>query len=382
MSRFALMAKPVGSLCNMSCHYCYYLHADNMQDFSTLRMKDDVLEEMIRAYLTSEQGNTYAITWHGGEPTLAGIDFYEKAVALEKKYLPSGKNLWNNIQTNGLLMNDEWCEFFERNHFDVGVSIDGTGFVHNTYRNDTSGKNTYEQSAKAVALLKKHHINPDLLCTVTRETAENAKSVYAKLLSYHTGWIQFIPIVRRTKDGSLTPDSVTPELYGSFLKTVFKEWFFHDLGKANIQLFAETALTLSGKNSNVCWMNETCGNVVVVEKDGTVYSCDHFVNQDHRLGNIMTDRLVNLVTGQKQTDFGRNKRDSLSQECLSCQYLSLCHGCCPKDRFSINKDGEKQYFLCEGLKDFYDYAVPLLQKAMKLSARGYSSSEIMKISGK
>ncbi len=276
------MAKPVGSYCNMSCTYCYYLHADNMQDFSTLRMSDEVLETMIRSYLSSLACHAGSITWHGGEPTLAGLDFFAKALEIEKKYLPSGRYCWNAIQTNGLLINDDWCDFLKKNRFDVGLSIDGTKFVHNSYRSDAGGNDTYDQVLKAAERMKKHGILPDLMCTVTSETAQNAKSVYQTLRSMHTGWIQFIPIVRRDQTGNVTADSVTPQLYGKFLKTVFKEWFFHDLGKLNVQLFAETSLALSNQNANVCWLKEKCGDVIVVEKDGSVYSCDHFVDQAHK----------------------------------------------------------------------------------------------------
>ena len=378
MKQFVIMAKPVGSYCNMSCSYCYYLHAENLQDLSRRTMTEETLEQLIRSYCETCSSDVLSITWHGGEPTLAGLDFYRKAMSLEKKYLPAGKTFWNSLQTNGLLIDDAWCSFLKEHHFDVGVSIDGTRFVHDTYRNDRGGEDTYQRALSAVERLKKHGIRPDLLCTVTRETAENAKSVYRSLRSLDTGWIQFIPIVRRDTDENVTEDSVTPDLYGKFLKTVFREWFFHDLGRINIQLFAETALTLSGKPSNVCWMQKTCGNVIVCEQDGSLYACDHFVRQSHRIGSL-AEGMEKAVSSPFQTAFGLAKEKTLSARCRSCPYLEQCRGCCPKDRFLINSDGEPVYYLCEGLLAFYDYAVPLLKKAMAYSSQGKTPAQIMKL---
>ncbi len=376
MADFVVMAKPAGSLCNMRCSYCYYLHADNGS--APMHMDDEVLEKYIRSYIEAEDGDVISITWHGGEPTLAGLDFYRKAVALEKKYLPAGKQCWNNLQTNGLALNEEWCVFLRDNHFDVGVSIDGTKFVHDLYRHDAAGSGTYDRVKNNILLLKKYGIRPDLLCTVTSDTADSARAVYQALRSFDTGWIQFIPIVRRGADG-VTADSVTPEAYGRFLKTVFKEWASHDMGRVNVQLFSETSLVLAGGRPTVCWLAETCGNVLIVERDGGVYSCDHFVDRNHLLGNIMTDDLNSLVTCERQVSFGQSKKTSLCRECRECPYLRMCGGGCQKDRFGISEDGEAgRYYLCEGLKQFWSYAVPILEKAMAMSKEGIKPSAIMK----
>lgn len=375
--RFATMAKPVGSYCNMSCSYCYYLHADSGQDMHTLRMSDEVLEAYIRSYMEASSEKEISFTWHGGEPTLAGIPFFEKALSLQKKYLPAGKYCVNAIQTNGLLIDDDWCRFLKNNQFEIGLSIDGTRMIHDLYRNDAGGSDTYNRVRAALYCFEKHGIKPDLLCTVTAETAASGRSVYQTLRNYHTGWIQFIPIVRRDADGRVTADSVTPQAYGCFLKAVFQEWITHDLGKMNVQLFAETALLLSGKTSNVCWLSETCGNILIVEKDGSVFACDHFVDRDHRLGNLLETPLQEMAESAFQREFGQAKK-KLTEECRNCPWLSLCHGCCPKDRFVIREDGIGQYYLCEGLKMFYEDAVPKLQKAMELSGQGCTQSEIMK----
>lgn len=375
MTDFSVMAKPTGSLCNMQCSYCYYLNADNGS--APPRMSDDILETYIRSYIEAIDGDTISFTWHGGEPTLAGLDFYRKAIAFQKQYLPKGKQCWNNLQTNGLHLDDEWCRFLKENHFDVGVSIDGTRYIHDLYRKDTQGNGTWERVKDNILRLKKYGIKADLLCTVTSDTAQNGKSVYQALRKLDTGWIQFIPIVRRTENG-VTEDSVTPQLYGRFLKDVFREWASHDMGKVNVQLFSETALVLAGGTPNVCWLAEKCGTVLIVERDGGIYSCDHFVDQKHLIGNLKTDNLRDLINSDVQQNFGNAKRDSLVQECRACPYLKICGGGCLKDRFSVSSDGEPgQYYLCKGLLQYFDYAVPLFQKAMDYSRRGYTSAKIM-----
>ncbi len=376
MTAFTIMAKPVGSLCNMRCSYCYYLEADNGS--APMHMDDDILEKYIRSYMEEADGDVISFTWHGGEPTLAGLDFYRKAVSLQQKYLPAGKECWNNLQTNALNLTPEWCEFLKQNRFDIGVSIDGTRFLHDMYRQDAAGNNTYERIVKNIAMLKKYGIRADLLCTVTSDTARSPKAVYQTLRALDTGWIQFIPIVRRS-GGKVTEDSVTPEGYGKFLKGAFREWASHDMGKVNVQLFSETALVLAGSKPNVCWLAETCGNVLVVERDGGIYSCDHFVDRHHLVGNIMTDTFQGILAGEAQKTFGQRKKDALTAQCRECPYLKICGGGCPKDRFALSRDGEAgQYYLCEGLLQYFGYAVPLFQKAMKLSASGASSTAIMK----
>ena len=361
----------------MQCSYCYYLHTDIHRN-PEYRMRDDVLETYIRTYIEAAEDNVIPFTWHGGEPTLAGLDFYEKAVALQKKYTPAGKTCLNNLQTNGLLLDDAWCAFLKKNRFDVGISIDGTRFVHDLYRKDTAGNGTYTRVAASAERLKKAGIRPDLLCTVTEDTAQSAESVYRALRRFDTGWIQFIPIVIRDASGTAKEPSVTPESYGKFLKKVFREWMKNDIGKTNVQLIAETALVLAGKPANVCWFAETCGNVLIVEKDGGVYSCDHFTDADHYLGNITETDIGALASSQKQKAFGNAKKDTLAKQCRECPYVGICHGCCPKDRFTVNADGENVCYLCEGLKTFFEYAVPRLRKMMELSSQGKTPAQIMK----
>lgn len=378
-TQFAAMAKPVGSICNMRCHYCYYLETDEYAaKTASPVMSDKLLEEYIKQYITGNTGPAVSFVWHGGEPTLAGIDFYRRAVELQKKYLPSGWECWNNLQTNGLALDDEWCAFLAENKFDVGLSIDGSQYVHDLYRRDTAGNGTYERVRDSARRLIAHGVRPDLLCTVTSDSAKDPLSVYRGLRELGTGWMQFIPIVRRGENGEVTPDSVTPDGYGRFLNDIFDEWILNDLGKVDVQLFAETAMVLAGGEASLCWMVPTCGRVLIVEHDGNVYSCDHFVNPEHRIGNIETDSLETLINLPRQVKFGNNKRDALTAQCVKCRWRRICNGGCPKDRFAVTDDGESGlYYLCRGLHDFFDHSADRLSKLMQMRSRGMKPAAMM-----
>ena len=390
---FVIMAKPAGNACNMRCGYCYYLHTGNEKTSSPV-MTDEVLEAFIRNYIEASPGPTVSFTWHGGEPSLAGLAFYEKVTALQKRCLPEGWEVWNNLQTNGLLLDDAWCDFLKEHHFDVGISIDGTAFCHDFYRKTTTGENTYDKTAAAIRRLQERGIQPDLLCTVNAKTAQHGKEVYRSLRDLSTGWMQFIPIVVPLNVDKVTPgktpsalpvfspDSVTPEAYGSFLKDVFFEWFFHDMGRTEVQLFSETARALAGKTPTLCWMAPKCGNVLIVEKDGGIYSCDHFVEPAFRIGSVLTDDFQELLSAPFQASFGAAKQEALVDECVSCPFLGLCGGGCLKDRFVMmpaggGKTTAGQYYLCNGLKTYFSYAVPRLKDAMTLSAKGMAPDAIM-----
>ncbi len=373
-----VMVKPVGSACNMRCAYCYYLHAPGSGAGGVMPL--ETLRTMIRRYIDACPGPPVTFVWHGGEPMLAGLDFCREAVAIQKECLPEGWSCWNSLQTNGLLLDDAWCDFLSEEKFDVGLSIDGTAAIHDRYRRDAAGADTYDRAANAVRLLQRHGIQPDLLCTVTAETARAGTSVYRSLRDLDTGWMQFIPIVVRDGNGGVTDASVQPDAYGRFLREVFSQWFYHDLDRTEVQLFSEMAMVLAGQPAQLCWMQETCGRALVIEKDGSVFSCDHFVRPEHRIGSVITDSLSALVDGPVQRDFGERKRSGLTDHCRRCPHLALCHGGCPKDRFGTAPDGEAgQYYLCGGLRTFFDYAVPRLRSAMALSARGTPRQEIMEV---
>ncbi|MCL2060810.1 MAG: SPASM domain-containing protein [Oscillospiraceae bacterium] len=444
---FTVMAKPVGALCNLDCGYCYYKSpARNSDEAKVERTNDEapgaydgekklsvhmsegapgahmrvgLLEAFVRDYIKSSTGPNIYFTWHGGEPVLAGLDFYRAAVRLQDKYAPNGWRCINNIQTNGTLLDDEWCAFLAENRFEVGLSLDGTQWAHDTWRMDRSGGGSYEAAAAAVHRLKSYGINPDLLCTVTPQTAADPLGVYRALKDMGTGWVQFIPIVRRGEDGadgtSALPvaGSVSPDDYGAFLCTVFDEWISHDLGKTDVQLFAESARVLAGDEAGLCWMAPECGRVLIVERDGGVYSCDHYVYPEYKIGDISDnnnnsdnagsqgslrskgnknsfrslgskaslrsqDSLRSLVDSPTQRRFGESKRTSLPSQCLACEWLALCNGGCPKDRFASTQDGEPGLnYLCGGLKRFFSHAEKPLKQMVELSSQRMTPEAIM-----
>ena len=376
---FVVMAKPVGPVCNLECTYCYYLDTASLYSRPhRFRMSDSMLETYVRQYIAASPGPVVHFVWHGGEPTLAGLDFYRRAFALQQHYLPDGWTCWNNLQTNGTLLDEEWCSFLADAHFDVGLSIDGTRWLHDASRKDRRGRGTYERAVAAVRRLQARGIQPDLLCTVTSAVAEDPLSVYRALRNLNTGWLQFIPIVRRGPDGQVTPESVTAEAYGDFLCSVFDEWVHNDLGRLNVQFFAEMSLLWSGGTANACWMAPTCGRVLVVEHDGGVYACDHFVTAEHRIGDLETSHLGALVDAPLQRRFGDDKQDQLPAQCRSCSWLTACNGGCPKDRFALADDGEPRLnYLCNGLRRFFAHVEQPLKQVIERSAQGMRPVDIM-----
>ena len=375
----AVMAKPVGSRCNMRCTYCYYLEKGQYSESKRqTRMSFDLLEKLIRQTIAASPGPVVSFTWHGGEPTLAGMDFYKKALELERKYLPKGKEVWNNLQTNGLLLNEGWCRFLKENRFDVGLSIDGSEEIHDANRHLVNGEGTFSRVRGAIRRLREAGLEPDLLCTVNEVSQARPLEVYRALRDTGCPWVQFIPVVIRGAAGGAEAGSVSPEGYGRFLTTVFDEWVTHDLGILDVQLFAEMARIMAGGQASLCWMSPDCGHVLIVEEDGAVYSCDHFVDPAHRLGTLREGSLGRMAGGEFQRAFGNAKRDALTAECRACPWLRFCNGGCPKDRFGTSAEGQPgQYWLCPGLKAFFAHAEPILERVMAMSAEGKKPPEIM-----
>ena len=379
---FVVMAKPVGSRCNLACDYCYYSGIENSArttgSDSLYCMTGELLELFIRQYIEASEGPEVHIVWHGGEPALAGLDFYRRAVELEKRYLPEGWFCRNNLQTNGVLLDEKWCGFIAEERFDVGLSIDGAAWLHDQHRKDHGGKGSYKNAAAAIRCLQAHGVQPDLLCTVTSSAAGNPLEVYRALREFDTGWIQFIPIVRRDGEGRLTKDSVTANGYGDFLSVIFDEWALNDIGRLDVQLFAEAARVWSGGAAGLCWMAPTCGRAVIVEMDGGVYSCDHYVYPKYRIGDIKTSHLRDLVDLPVQAAFGDKKRENLSRQCLDCPWLSVCNGGCPKDRFVMDEGGGHNLnHLCAGLRQFFSHAHPIAMRILGLARRGFPPAAIM-----
>ncbi|MCL1915025.1 MAG: anaerobic sulfatase maturase [Eubacteriaceae bacterium] len=360
----------------MKCSYCYYLGTkDTHTQSSAAKMDYKTLEAFTKDYIQSNPGPLIQFSWHGGEPLLAGLAFFEKAVELQAKYLPPGFECWNNIQTNGLLIDNEWCKFFKKAGFDVGVSIDGVEALHDENRKDNSGNPTRKRAASAIKRLMSHGIQPDLLCTVNPANAEDPLGTYRALKAFRTGWVQFIPIVIKL-DGSVSEDSVDAVKYGNFLVEVFREWVANDVGKLDVQLFAEISLALLNKGPSVCWMSETCGRVVVVESDGSVFSCDHFVDSAHHIGNINERTLASIVSSTAQTGFAMAKKNSMPKQCQGCQWLRVCNAGCPKD-WIAGADGEISNALCAGYKIFFSACMPVLEMAAMQRAKGIAPLTIM-----
>ena len=370
---FSVMAKPVGSRCNLRCSYCYYLPTPHL---GSHRMSDETLERFIASYINASPSSQVSFVWHGGEPTLAGLDFFRRAVELQKQQLPKGWTCWNNLQTNGVLLDDDWCAFLAAERFDVGLSIDGTALIHDKYRPDALGGGSYQDAAAAVRRLQAHRVQPDLLCTVTSSAAAEPLAVYRSLRSFGTGWIQFIPIVSQHEAQVPTPGCVSGVEYGSFLCDIFDEWVLNDLGRLDVQLFAETSRILAGGEAGLCWMAPTCGRALVLEADGGVYSCDHYVRGEYLLGNIADMPLGELADSPVQLHFGEEKRASLPSKCLSCQWLRFCNGGCPKDRLPDEPSvGVNQ--LCDGLAKFFSHAIPALKFVAAQANSGVAPAEIM-----
>jgi len=375
---FVVMAKPVGPICNLECGYCYYLAKTGLFPRGEhFRMSSEVLESYISSFIAASPGPTVHFGWHGGEPTLAGIEFYRQVVEAQKRHQPAGWRCLNNIQTNGTLLDEQWCSFLAEQQFAVGLSIDGPASMHDASRPDRHGRPTHERAMRGLRLLRAAGIEPDVLCTLNALTAAHPREVYRFFLDQNVQWVQFLPVVERVPGGGVSERSVTPEAMGEFLCTVFDEWVRYDLERIGVQNFLECFLVVSGKPANLCVMSKTCGQVLAMEHDGSVYSCDHFVDPAHRLGQVTSDALADLVTSPRQVAFGKAKHDALPDRCRECPVGFLCHGGCPKDRFSNRAEGDASLnYLCDGYQRFYSHILPYLARMASLARQGRPIFEI------
>ncbi len=376
---FVVMAKPIGPVCNLRCDYCYYLQKKSLfPSTERFRMRPEVLEAYIRSFIAESPGPVVHFVWHGGEPTLAGIDFFKRAVELQARYTPEGWQSLNNLQTNGTRLDTQWCSFLAENNFTVGLSIDGPERLHDAYRTDIRGEGSHLRVMRGLKELRAHGIEPDVLCTLNSRNAQFPSEVYHFFLDQKVRWLQFLPVVSRLGDGSVAPWSVAPEAMGDFLSKVFDEWIRHDLGRIGIQNFLECLLVVGGRPANICIMSETCGRVLAIEHDGGTYSCDHFVNPSNHLGNLMTDSLGELIESPRQKAFGEAKKESLPRYCTQCPVLFLCNGGCPKDRFTQTPDGDDGLnYLCEGYRSYYGHLQPYLEKILGFYQKGMSAENVM-----
>ena len=371
-----VMLKPAGAHCNLACKYCYYLEKNNLyQNSHRHLMSDEMLEQFTREYIEAQTMPQVLFTWHGGEPLMRSIDFYKKALALQKKYA-NGKQIDNVIQTNGTLLTDEWCEFFAQNHWLVGISIDGPQEYHDHYRVTPAGKPSWEKVMQGIQLLKKHRVEWNAMAVVNAYNAEHPLEFYHFFRDNGCQYLQFTPIVERLtehEDGrtlaSLADDreipladaSVTPQQWGNFLCTIFDDWVRHDVGKTFVEIFDCTLANWMGVLPGICAYSKECGHAGVMEHNGDVYSCDHFVFPEYKLGNIREQSLIDMLYGEKQQAFSRLKHTSLPRQCKECDMEFACHGECPKNRFEKDKYGEPGLnYLCQGYYQYYSHVAPYM----------------------
>ncbi|MBF0366150.1 MAG: anaerobic sulfatase maturase [Oligoflexia bacterium] len=398
-----LMAKPSGASCNLQCQYCFYLEKQLLYANATPtppRMGDQVLEAYIKQSILCNCNNPAGIlfTWQGGEPTLMGLDFFRRALSLEKKYAEE-RPICNSFQTNGTLLDDEWCAWFAENRFLVGLSLDGGEAIHNRYRVGTDGRPSFEQTLRALKLLQKHGVEYNVLASVAHHTAAFALEVYRFFKQQGVEFIQFSPIVERLPDPwaqnlglkfaapprldrskktstPTTTESVESKAYGDFLISIFEEWVRHDVGKIFVMNFEWTLFNCIGGDGAICYLSKECGNALIVEHNGDLYSCDHFVYPQYKLGNILSDDVQKLVNSPKHQEWGRRKESMLPKRCKECEVLFICRGGCPKDRLS---DGLN--YLCSGYKAFYNHTAKYMKAFQQLMKYNLPLENIMRAIG-
>ena len=379
---FQIFAKPVGAICNLDCHYCYYLKNEQFYPKGSFRMPDDVLEKYIVQTIEATPTPVIRFSWHGGEPTLLGLDFFQKIVSLQKKHQPSERKILNGIQTNGVTLNDAWCRFFKDEAFHVGISVDGPQELHDRYRVTKGQISTHKQVMQGYRLLRQHRIPVDLLCVVHDLNVRYPTAVYRFFKEIGAEYLTFLPMVERAKDkeGGVSPRTVPAEAFGSFLCTIFDEWVRNDIGRIMVQIFDEAARSAYGLEHALCIFRETCGDVPVLEHNGDLFSCDHFVDNQYLLGNIQENSLTSMIESQAQRKFGEAKRDTLPLYCRECDVRAMCNGGCPKDRFIRTPDGEEGLnYLCAGFKQFFTYSRPYLERMVSLDAAGEPLEKLMAI---
>jgi uncharacterized protein len=376
---FQVMAKPTGPICNLDCKYCFYLEKEKLYPTtSSWAVPDDVLGSFIRQYIEAQEAPVITFAWQGGEPTLLGVDYFRKIVELEKKH-STGKRIENVFQTNGVLLDDKWGEFLARNRFLVGLSLDGSPGLHDCFRVDKSGRPTFNAVRRGLDCLKKHGVEFNTLTVVHRQNSLHPLEVYRFLKEVGSGFMQFIPAAERVdegadprgltltsphsgRDGVVTEWSVEPLQFGKFLCAVFDEWVRRDVGRYFVQIFDVALESWVGRPQSLCVFSETCGAVMALEHNGDLYSCDHYVYPESRLGNIMERPLASLAGSEQQRWFGRAKHESLPRYCRECEVRFACNGECPKHRFARSPDGEEGLnYLCPGYKLFFKHIDPAMR---------------------
>lgn len=395
-----LMVKPSGWRCNLRCGYCFYLEKSALFHESVRGMTDEILETFVRKYIQWQEMPEIEFAWQGGEPTTMGLDFFRKAVELQRKY-GAGRLIRNSIQTNGTMLDEEWCEFLAAESFLVGLSIDGPEDVHDRYRKYPDGRGSFRETERAVRLLKRFGVEFNALACVTRESAYEGAKVYKFLRNRGISFIQFIPIVERMPDrranelslnlssppdvnrpdneSRVMPFTVEPEQYGRFLCDVFDEWKRRDIGKVFVNQFDVALAAWLGMNPPLCVHSRFCGTALAIEHDGSIYACDHFVYPEYKRGNIMKDDLDSIVFDPRQIEFGESKWTALPGMCRECRFLGACHGGCPKHRFRVSPTGDPGLnYLCEGYRAFFSHVEEDMKRMAQLIRSGREAAELMK----
>lgn len=356
-----VMAKPIGAACNLRCKYCYYIEKSKLFPNEHNMMNDETLERFIRDYIQSQSMQQILFTWHGGEPMLRPLAFYEKVIELQKRYA-GGRIIENSLQTNGTLITDEYAEFFAKNGWLIGVSIDGPREYHDAYRRSAGGGPTFDEVMKGIDILNRYKVEWNAMAVINNLNGDHPLEFYHFFKRIGCHYIQFTPVVDASRLGELTPYSVRPRQWGEFLCRLFDEWVRNDVGKYFIQIFDATLANWCGVAPGVCSLAKYCGHAGVMEHNGNVYSCDHFVYPEYLLGNIKTKGLVEMMYSERQTKFGRDKYDSLPHQCKECKWLFACNGECPKNRLLNTRDGEPGLnYLCEGYQMYFEHVAPVME---------------------
>jgi len=370
---FQVFAKPVDSICNLDCHYCYYLKKEHLYPKGeSFRMPDDILEEYIVQHINASLDQVIGFSWHGGEPTVLGLDYFRKIVALQRKHQPPNRRITNGIQTNGTLLDEDWCRFLAAEGFAVGISLDGPQELHDRYRVTKDQKPTHKKTMRGYKLLQQHRVLCEILCVVNSYNVQYPTQVYRFFRELKAKYVSFLPLVEPQPDAEsgVSHRSVPSEVFGVFLCTIFDEWMAQDIGRVKIQIFEEAARTAFGQEHTMCIFLKTCGGVPVIEHNGDFYSCDHFVDAEHHLGNIREIPLVELLESSKQRTFGQVKLDTLPRYCQACEVRDMCNGGCPKNRFLQTPDGETGLnYLCAGYKRFFTHCLPFVAEVANLWRR-------------
>jgi uncharacterized protein len=375
---FQIFAKPIGPLCNLRCSYCYYLDKTDIYPGSgAFRMNDETLEKYIFQHTEASGDQPIMFSWHGGEPLMAGLDFYRKVVIIQKKLKPLGRTVMNGIQTNGTLIDDKWCRFFAEEGFIAGISIDGPGEFHNARRQTPDRKNSLDRVLNGYALLQKYRIPTEILCVVNSGNVGYPLVIYDFFRQLDARYLTFLPLVERqpASANGVSPDTVPAEKFGSFLSDIFDEWVEKDIGRIKIQVFEEAARSAFNQEHTLCIFKVNCGGVPVVEQNGDFYSCDHYVDADHLLGNIYNRDLADLLDSPEQKAFGEAKSLTLPRYCIECEVKAMCNGECPKNRFIKTPEGESGLnYLCPGYRLFFTHCLPFIE-AIRVARQEETSNQ-------